>query len=177
MKTRAGITENVSENRKRGRPRVLSVVDVTRSALYFPEVTTARGKQNLFYQQRAVCVLVDDPRFYWIMGGSEKEITSGRGTMRRSILPMPGRIQDDNELKSVADEICRVKPTARHAAEIVRNYLGVKRSPDVPALVNRIIGNINDYIRRYPDTTTEQLQSALWTALSMVGKRSKEPKP
>lgn len=130
MKTRAGITENVSENRKRGRPRVLSVVDVTRSALYFPEVTTARGKQNLFYQQRAVCMLVDDPRFYWIMGGSEKEITSGRGTMRRSILQMPGRIQDDN-----------------------------------------------DYIRRYPDTTTEQLQSALWTALSMVSKRSKEPKP
>ena len=144
---------------------------------YFPEVKSARGQNNLFYQQRAIHALTNDPRFDWIMGGSYEDIMAGRAIMRRTILQALGRIDDDGALREVAEEICRIKPTARHVAAIVRDYRGVKRSPDVLALANKIIADINDYAYRYPEVSTDDMKSALCIALADVGKLCKEPKP
>ena len=86
---------------------------------------------------------------------------AGRAIMRRTILQALGRIDDDGALREVAEEICRIKPTARHVAAIVRDYRGVKRSPDVLALANKIIADINDYAYRYPEVSTDDMKSAL----------------
>lgn len=155
------LSENDSEKKKRGRPSVFEPGEVARITSFFPDVQSGRGKQNIVYQQRALVALMDDERFYWIMGGSTQDISAGKCTIRQSILQALGRIPDREDMLIVAEKFCEIKPTARQAAAMVRRFLDTRRAPSVFALA-RVIGEaINDYTFRYPEMTRDKVLRAL----------------
>ena len=163
------ISEDVSEKKKRGRPPS-SLLRIPLGCVGL-DVRTTRGRQNLTYQQIALGVVSDDPRFFWITGGSTDEIINGRTPrMRRTILQALGRLLDAEEIKVLALELCRVKPTARAAACMIRRYAGrQKHGPDALTLANQIIRTINSYLNQHPETTDQQVVAAVKTVLGQVG--------
>jgi len=156
------ISENVSEKPKRGRPHAIPPHVLAVHTGFFPDVRTTHGKQNIFYQQRALGVLMDDPGFYWITGGSGDDIMAGRTPpMRRTILQALGRILDDDELKAIAAEICRLKLKTAPATALIRRHRRAQSRPSALALTGQLARCIDRYLADHPATTWEQVGAAL----------------
>ena len=119
------VAENVSEKRKRGRPSSFADWEKSFAKSAGLDVHTDRGLANICYQQRAIHVLLNDPKCLWL-GVDEKAIMAGTMQMRRTIMQELGRIADDDELRQVAAKICELKPTARAAVAMLRQYRGRK---------------------------------------------------
>jgi hypothetical protein len=163
-----GITENVSEKPKRGRPLVIP--GQTR-ALYeayglFVEIGTERGRQDVYYRQRAIHVLRITDReasapFRWL---ADIELMKGasRNGWRRTILAALGRIDDDDQLRETALVICEAKPSTRKAVAMIRRWrLGKSAGGTADGLRGELIRHLNDYLRRYPDTPWEVITEAV----------------
>jgi hypothetical protein len=145
--------------------------------MLFPDITTRRGLHNIHYQTRALEFVhaLDDERLRWLSDTTE-EIMAGRGKMRRAILQELGRVENDDDMREIALELCRIKPTAKDARTMIRQWRGATRKQaDALDLANMLIAAINDYLHRFPQTTWEQVRLALATAAYQVPEA--EPAP
>lgn len=161
-------SENVSEKtHKRGRPTLFPDWEKSIAKSCSPDITTDRGLANTCYRQRAVCLLLGDPRFYWL-GMDKAAITAGTTKMRMTILQELGRIPDEEILRKVAGEICRLKPTSRQAIAMIRAYRGVQRDGTALELANILIGSLNAYLDTHRTMAWDQVKDAIHTLQGQV---------
>lgn len=171
----SGISENISEKPRRGRPRLLSK-ELEQIAIFKDgPYCSPRTHQNGHYEIRALRVLdiTGDqlPEEYrWLMDpDKQREGRSERQGYRKTILAELGRIDDDECLQAVAKRICELKPKTRDAILMIRRWrVGGSKPADVRQLANEVIRTINDYLQRHPSTTHQQVLTALTEALEIV---------
>jgi hypothetical protein len=158
--TPLAISEPFSEKpAKLGRPRSLSPEWEEAIRRYFPDIQSQHGRQNQRAWIRAIGVL-EHRAFRWL--GDREAVNRGDGHFRRSIMQELGRIDNDDAMKSVARQICKLKPRAREAVAMIRRWrLGERRKAgNVLALTDELVGVVNDYLNRHPEMTTRQLRTA-----------------
>ena len=74
------------------------------------------------------------------MLSSREEIMSGNGHMRHTILAELGRIEDEDDLRSIARQICELKPGSKEAVAMIRQWrTGKSPSGDAISLTNALI--------------------------------------
>jgi hypothetical protein len=162
------ISEDSSKKRGRGRPRV---IDEVSRALYeglgvFSNISTGRGRQDVYYRQRACLALhITDPvasePFRWLADIDLMRGGEGKG-WRPSILTELGRIDDEDQLRAVALEVCERKPGTREAIALIRRWrLGREGKGGAADLEDELVGRVNDYLRRYPGTDWAVVLDAL----------------
>ena len=158
--------ENISK-KKRGRPKLL---DDSHLALvrYATDAKTTRHQQNVHYSLRAIGMLSNDPRFKWLCDGKAM-MKGAQHSYRPTILAELGRIENDDDLKAVALRICKLKPKVRDAVVMIRRFrTGKVKEADSLQLANEILAIVNRYTGRYPETTAQQILTALTVARDAV---------
>jgi hypothetical protein len=157
--------------KKRGRPKVFSddYMRLNEAAGLFLDVKSTRGRQDIAYRLCAVHVLGDDPeRFGWLcdLEGMER---GEKKAWKPTILSELGRIPNDEELKEVASEICRIKPKTKDAVTMIRRYRTGKTAPtNVLDLTLKITRTIDEYSASHPDTKWQDVYTALEGARNLV---------
>ena len=168
--TEKGISETVSEKRKRGRPHTWSKQQIEYHTTSFPEVQTIRGKQNVIYRQLAMGVLGPDPRFAWLCDLSKMEQGEAHSWKpSRSSLSLAASWMR-KIWKAVALRVCEEKPrNVKHAIAWIRHArTGKGLEGSGLDLANEIILHVNDYLHRHPQTSWTDEKAALRTALKQV---------
>lgn len=164
------ISEKFSENR-RGRPVVMSAEDeaILNAFGLFTECHTRRSKLNVFYRQRAIGILKDGD-YKWLFDESAiMKGTDGKKHIQPTILTELGRIDDDEAMRDVALQICKLKPKTRDAVLMIRRVrTGGLPLGDALQLANKIIHTINQYLHGHAGVTKEQVFDALATAKQSV---------
>lgn len=172
----AALTEMFSENKtspigeksdRRGRPRVLSPeVEAAFSAIgMFTECKTRRSRLNIYYRTKAMGVLKEG--FEWLFDG--KKVAAGVQAWKPTILIELGRIEDEELMRAMAEQLCELKPSTRDAVLMVRRLrTGGLPAGDALQLANEIIATVNRYIRSHANVTKDDLRSALATAAASV---------
>jgi hypothetical protein len=171
------LSETVSENRRRGRPRVFDAATFARLRAELqrdtPDVSD-RTVQNRLYQYKAQALLNGHEWARWLIDPAGI-LRRTRGTYRQTILQELGRLPNDQDLVEMAQWICRQKPTAREAVRIIRALRRGYRPPgDVADLSARIIDLLNDYLRHHAGVDRDLLLEALQGVKRAV-RRMKSP--
>jgi hypothetical protein len=119
----AGLSEKYSENkRRRGRPRVFSeeVENLFTRLGIGGECLTRRGKLNWWHAQMAVSALKDAPGLDWLFNWDQ--MLAGTGKVRWSILSELGRIQNGDDMRALAAQVCEEKPKTVLAVSMIREF-------------------------------------------------------
>ncbi len=160
------ILETVAEDtprRKRGRP-VVHPEQLLNLASRYSGASTVRGRQNFLYMTRAIRVLDYEPDFYWLVG-SREEISAGKKLFRNTILVELGRIEDEDDLRVIARQICEIKPRCKDALIMIRRWrTGKTLTGDAMSLTKAIIQTVEDYCAARSDTTLQIVLAALANA-------------
>jgi hypothetical protein len=153
-----GNTEAAAENpskRGRGRPKATPPEwDAIASAAY--SRLHPRTHRKRFHAFRAIEALGKTAAqdFPYLLGKRE----------RWDILTELGLLDDNEQIREAAVEICEQKLNTKDAVVIIRRWRNGKRAPcDTKVLANEIAKAIRTYKVRHPDTSSEQVCSALWT--------------
>jgi len=94
--------------------------------------------------------------------GEFKWLYDFNGSMRETVLYELGRIEDDEWIRGWAKRLCELKPTTKEAVAMIRRWRhGKSNSQGALALTKMLIGKINDFVHRYPDTRQQQILAAL----------------
>ena len=104
---RKGCMENV------GRPKVFDSSQTAMVQDIYPELKTNHSLQNRMYMLRSMNLLRNSPDYQWLWDRENHVI-------RQTILAELGRIDRDEDLLSMARQICGLKPKARDAILIIR---------------------------------------------------------
>ena len=167
----AVITENISET-KSGRPPLMSVEQeafLTACGL-FTNSTTRRSKMNVFYRQRAVSILSEGD-YKWLFDEEKVMSDGGDKYWKPTILTELGRIENDDDLRAVASQLCERKPATRDAVLMVRTFrTGGLPAGDSIQLANEIIQTINRYRHSHADVTKQDVVDALEAVRASVDK-------
>jgi len=149
--------------RKRGRP-VVHPEQLLNLASRYSGASTVRGRQNFLYMTRAIRVLDYEPDFYWLVG-SRQEISAGKKLLRNTILVELGRIEDEDDLRVMARQICEIKPRCKDALVMIRRWrTGKTLVADEMSLTKAIIHTIEDYCAARSGTTLQIVLAALANA-------------
>ena len=171
------ISENVSEKRRRGRPRRFAEgyeKGMEGTGLY-GSGKTRRSRVNALYRQEAAWALLEAVgqdgngfgEFSWLCN----EGTGEPLKEHKTILSELGRIEDSELLVEMARELCRLKPKTKDAVAMIRRVRsGEHKAGDALQLANEIIEALNGYMVRYPATLTADVLSALATVEAQVRK-------
>lgn len=139
------IPEAVSEKRKRGRPRVIGPEAEPVVDLVAPDVTTERGRQDAYYRQIALGVLMSDRRFTWLADEAAMKAGAPKA-WKPTILAELGRIPDDEAMKAVAAQVCELRPKAKAAVAMIRRYRLGREPEGTPAgLDHHLVEAVNQY--------------------------------
>jgi hypothetical protein len=158
------ISENVSTNRRRGRPRVFDAATFTQLRAEMrqgnPDISD-RTVQNHLYQYAAQQLLDDQDWAHWLI--DPPAIMQGkRGAYRQTILQELGRLPHDEDLLAVARFICERQPTARDAVRMIRRArLGHKPQGTADHLADRLLALIQDYCVHHAGVDRDVLLGAL----------------
>lgn len=169
-----GISEIISETRQRGRPPVMDEAQVKLAEFCTENKVTHRHKLNIHYGQRALSLVRDQKQFSWLVDSSA-EIMAGTGRIKKTtILAELGRIQNDENLKVFALEICKLKPTTGAAVAMLRRARGVsEEAGNAEGVAHAIRVALNAYITRHPSTPWPDVTAALVTVQQDVEESSK----
>ena len=167
-----GISEIISETRQRGRPPVMDEAQVKLAEFCTENKVTHRHKLNIHYRQRALSLLMDQKQFSWLL---DSKIMAETGRIRKTtILAELGRIQNDENLKVFALEICKRKPTTGAAVAMLRRARGVsEEAGNAEGVAHAIRVALNAYITRHPSTPWPDVTAALVTVQQDVEESSK----
>ena len=174
MARKPRISEAASKNRRRrGRPRVLAPEYLQALQHLFPDIQSRRHLQDVACRQRALALLTDDPACRWLCDPEAMQRGQPSGPLQKSwrpgILAELGRIPDDEDLKALAGEICKVKPRTKDAVLLIRRWRKGKESPgDATSLAASVVRCIDDYLKRHPGTTWPTVRAALLAAEEAV---------
>jgi hypothetical protein len=176
----AVITENISETTAsneavfigRGRPSLMSVEqEAVFTALgLFTDSTPRRSKMNVFYRHRALGILSEGD-YKWLFD-EEKVMADGGGKhWKPTILTELGRIENDDDLRAVASELCERKPATRDAVLMVRTFrTGGLPAGDSIQLANEIVQIVNRYRHSHAGVTKQDVVDALEAVRASVDK-------
>lgn len=173
------VLEEVSQNvekKRRGRPR-LKLFTPEQEAVQemvgtFDGVRTTRTRQNWMYRQRAISVLgvLKEERFKWLFDVAKVQADEPNA-MKHSVLAELGRIEDADVMQAVALQVCEMRPTAREAVQMIRNFrTGKKSAGDVKQLEAEISRAVDDYLSRHPAMLYSQVCVALSSVLNCTTK-------
>jgi hypothetical protein len=160
----AGISETVSETRRRGRPRVFDAATFARLRAElrrdYPNMSD-RTVQNHLYQYAAQGILDGQDWARWLIDMPDL-LQGKRGAYRKTILQELGRIQSGDVLVEVARFICERKPTARDAVRMIRMVRrGHKPQGTADHLAARIMALVHDYRYHHAGVDRDVLLGAL----------------
>ena len=163
--------ETVSENtgeRKRGRPKALSDLEMATARGIPNGKCTNRHLQNVAYCMRALRELTHDPRFAWLC--NEKAMRRGeRHSWCPTILTELGRIEDPETMKVAALRICELKPRTHDAVTMIRRWrLNKAKQVNVLQLTKELANTMDNYRLRHPSITWKQVRGALVNAMDVV---------
>ncbi len=115
---------------------------------------------DIAYRLLAVAILKDIPACRWLcdIDGMRRGDDSA---WQPSILTELGRIDDGKTLVALAIEVCERQPSRKDAIRLIRRYRPASRPPLPDQLTTEILGVIDGYIRRYPQTTWPAVHDAL----------------
>lgn len=157
------ITENISQNRKPGRPRKFSAdIEAISDAIgLFTDSKTRRNRLNILHRQRALSVMGNNAEgLTWLF--DKEGFQRGSVKIKQGILSELGRIDDDESLIAIARQLCELKPTTREAVAMVRRWrLGKDGVGSAPDLAQAMLNAYNDYLMRYPSTGDDERAQAL----------------
>ena len=155
------ITEAASK-KKRGRPQAIGDATLRIIADQRPHIKTRRGRQEMVYASRAAGGLMADKRFVWLT--DEKDPLK-----KKSILSELGRIENEEDLKAVALQICELKPKVKEGVAMVRRWrTGKTPKADRRSLRSHILKGVNDYLLTHPDTPSDLLVCVLQEVAELV---------
>ncbi len=165
------VSENFSETRKGGRPRLIASRELRRVidfATGNPNATK-RTRQNKFYQLRAMRTLgleVDEntpARYYWIWDKPNVP-RDGDHRVKWTVLAELGRVEGDNNMRALAAYVCKERLTTRAAVLAIRRLRAGEPPPaDALELANAMIATINDYGSRRSGLSADDIRDALRT--------------
>jgi len=154
-------TEVTSETKRReGRPARFSDETMAYVATLYPEVHSRRGLVDIAYRIRACALLKDIAACHWLYD-SEGVKQGDDSAWQPSILTELGRIDDDDALIAIAMQVCGRQPSRKEAIRFIRRYRTARRPPQNDQLTTEILGVINDFVQRYPQTTLEAVNDTL----------------
>ena len=165
--TDTDISEKFSEKPKRGRPPAMPAEweRLMVRAGAFGDAKSRRSHVDFWYVCGAISALEDTGHgfqepYAWLV--NDKNI-------RKTVLAELGRIQDEEAIRLCAAKICELKPKTKDAVAMIRRWRGVNRKkPSCLDLTSEIIATVNDYLRRYPATTWQQVTTALENAMDLA---------
>lgn len=164
----AAETEVTSETKRReGRPARFSDETMAFVATLYPEVHSRRGLVDIAYRQRAIEVLKVIPACHWLCD-FEGMVQGNDSAWQPGILMELGRIDDIDAMIAIAMQVCERQPSRKEAIHLIRRYRTAARPPLPDQLTTEILGVINGYIRRYPQTTWPEVHDALDLAQGAV---------
>lgn len=160
------ISENFSEKKKRGRPRLFhpEYEKVIRRGREYTDIRTIYNQE---YETRAFTVLGLSPKnppdfpFSWL--GDESKIEVGKSRrcgFRKTILSELGRIDNDSNLIEAAKEICRLKPKTQDAVKMIRGWR-LRRAYAPVSLESSLRKAIEDYRKNHPDIKDKDIYETL----------------
>ncbi len=154
--------ENFSETPKRGRPRAFApyteaLADILTGGL----PATPRHRQNLLYRQRAAVRLLDDNRFTWLIDREGKRVKS-------TILAELGRIEDEQQMREVAESLCSLRPSTSDAVALIRGFRGVQQKGSAGALAGLIRQQVMRYWNAHPEMSLAEVTAGLDLAMEQV---------
>jgi hypothetical protein len=159
--------DQAEPKKKRGRPRMNpEMEDMAKDVGHLDYHSDRRHIQNCLHglHARLVILKAQDPnRFVWLVDSPEA-IKAGTATgdfRKRTIMSELGRIDDDDDLLSIAEQVCELKPNTQDAVAMIRRWrLGKSPEADALGLTDAIVNVINRYIGTHPGTTKMQVRAA-----------------
>jgi hypothetical protein len=131
----------------------------------YPDIHTRRGLHQKRYMVRAMAIVKDDPDCRWLVDHSIP-------LMRQAILSELGRVDRPDEILALARAVCKLRPTSKEGAAMVRRARrGSVAVADTLLLANQVIDVLNAHAVSHDGCTRDVMVAALETALGMV----KEP--
>lgn len=163
--------EAASENpgrRKRGRPKVHPEVVMSYLGALHPEVRTERHRSNIAYRFRAIRVLKDDPAFTWLCDYAAMA-RGDDGAWKPGILAELGRVEDEQDMRSLARQLCELRPRAKNAVLMIRRWR-TGRAPrgDPINLTSVILKAIDDYRLRHEGVSDQLVLASLENAMGYI---------
>jgi hypothetical protein len=166
------ISEKLSENtRHRGRPKSLLAKGVNGVLEGFVKEGCWRTKINDAYGLGFLYELIeaDADDFKAVMGATQEEMEAGGRrfpTGYRTAATEIGRYMEGLEIdrKEIAHIVADARRSGIPFARIAEHFRSLrlgKRQGSPIALAKAIVRTINDYQRRFPGTTVEQVQEAI----------------
>ncbi len=132
---------------------------------------TSRGQQDRIYAGLVISDIVRrygaDPRLGWLVNEE---------TARWSILAELGRLREQHDEEAFWEAVAWVlenQPKVKSAVAVLRRYRNGSSSPgSIEGLHRELVGRVNDYLRRHPDTPPEVIEEALRVTLDSVERMS-----
>jgi hypothetical protein len=153
-----GITENISIKPKRGRPYLFftDANDKRECKKHYPDVRTDRTLVNRLYSDRALSVLGDGhkPEFLWLADAKTDRF-------KHTILTELGRVDEDEEIRDLAMELCERKLKTAAAIALIRTRRGVLKPATQQGITDSLRVSINRWRAANPSATWAQVQEAL----------------
>jgi len=154
-------TEVTSETKRReGRPARFSDETMAYVAALYPEVRSRRGLVDIAYRLHAISLVKDIPACRWLCDFTDMQ-RGNDSAWQPGILTELGRINDNDDLIAIAMQVCERQPSRKEAIRFIRRYRTARRPPQNDQLTAEILGVVNDFIQRYPQTTLEAVNDTL----------------
>jgi hypothetical protein len=118
---------------------------------------TNRAESNLIYflyQAAEALGWGSDPKFHWLMPSEEDS------DWKYPLLRELGRLEDEDEIRELATELCSTKPKIKDGKAIIKRHRGVLPRPQKP-LDEAISCLISTYLKREPKLPYEAIEAAL----------------
>jgi hypothetical protein len=164
MSMTSRISATVSENRRRGRPRVFDAVTFARLRAQMRQDNadiSDRTVQNRLYQYTAQGLLDGQDWARWLID-PKGIMQDKRRAYRKTIMQELGRLQNPDLLVEMARFICERKPTTRDAVRMIRMARrGYKPRGTADHLAARIMALVHDYHYHHAGVDQDVLLGAL----------------
>lgn len=161
-------SENTQTKSQRGRPKRFNEEVMALSRYCAPEVKTTRQLANISYRQRALAILWEDSRFLWLCDQEQMKAGAAKA-WRRGILSELGRIDDPHDLRTVAEQVCKLQPKTKIAIALIRRWrLGKGKKDGWLSLMVTLERTVNDYIGTHPGAPWDDVERALEGVLEEV---------
>jgi hypothetical protein len=155
--------ETISEippHKKRGRPSIFSPIE-HQGAAFVAGNRTPRQQNNAMYTMRAQWALRNDPRFAWL-GNDMEAAARGACHVRVTILAELGRVEDPEEMKTLAFAICAQKPTVRQARAMIRQVRLPTRPPGTRDQLFMVLRTaLNTYLAEHAAMAWDDIRTAV----------------
>ena len=133
-----------------------------------------RGRVDCMYRQHAVGVLMYDPapsdvrvrdaRFFWLIPR-----TFGDGTTpwrHKSILTELGRLLDGDLIRTIAEQVCELRPAEREGVALIRSFRQRLRDREpkvstVDDFTKHVLKAVDVWMRSHPTLTDRDALDAL----------------